>query len=98
MYNCCNAYGTCPENYATWYGSHYTSCYYYYGSESSSVGTIVGAVIGSIALTAILLIAFRCYRHYKQQGINQDPFASAKGNEGNKGDNKLIIVPPSNYG
>lgn len=63
--NCCNYYGSCPENYP---GSpeRYSSCYYRYLDSSDKPlddGTIIAIVFASVAALLLLcLVAWMCKR------------------------------------
>ena len=64
IHNCCNYYGTCPEDYSTLtYSSLYTSCYYYYGTN---VGAIAGGVVAGV-IVAIIVVVVICYCYRKRQ-------------------------------
>jgi nitric oxide reductase large subunit len=68
---CCNYYGSCPENYAPayYYSSAYTTCYYYYQDLSGpSTATIALAVIVSILATVIIAaVIYYCYKKWKEE-------------------------------
>lgn len=67
--DCCNYYGSCPEDFSNrYYDTTYTTCYYYYDTyyqkqQSARSGSIAGAVIGGIfGILIIIGIAWYCKR------------------------------------
>lgn len=72
---CCNAYGSCPEDYAGayWVNSSYKNCKYYY-NETMTLYIYIGAGIAGIWLLAILIaIICYCYRKHKAlENISED--------------------------
>lgn len=95
---CCNYYGTCPEDFSrSYYDSSYTSCYYYYDTyyqkkQNSSGGAIAGYVIGGL-IAIVLVVALIIYCKRKKAGDFQNAQQQAMG--GNNPDQTIMIQNPS---
>jgi hypothetical protein len=96
-WNCCNYWGTCPENYAYSYSWQYNSCYTYYSKSTTTTvnaGVIAGAVVGAV-VGLILLIALSCYCYRRrQQQLMMQQQAMMNNNNPNGTINTLIINQP----
>jgi hypothetical protein len=91
-YNCCNAYGSCPE----WYSSssyYYGQCWYYY--NTTNVGGIAGGVVaGVIALIVIIAIICYCQRKRQSEALAEQARINAM-NKHDDGGTTIIMNNPN---